>query len=90
MNMNQIPRNEKQLLIAYTAAIIAGLWLIVAALAVLTAYKLGIRHAIEDSVIYTVDIYDPDDPESSAFGECDLAIYIELDDNTYVHGMYQG
>ena len=88
--MSQITRNEKRLLIAYTAAFVAALLLIAATLAVLAAYKFGIKHAIEDSVIYTVDIYDPDDPESSAFGEYDQAIYIVLDDNTYVHGMYQG
>ena len=49
----------------------------------------GIRHAIEDSEIYAVDCYDPENPEASAAGDYDLEIYIELDGETYVHGMRQ-
>ena len=49
----------------------------------------GIRHAIEDSVVFTVDRYDPDAPEESAWGEYDQLIFIELDDEIYMHGMYQ-
>lgn len=64
------------------AAVIAGAWS--------AGRAAGIRHAIEESVIWTVDVYNPDDPESSAWGEYDQAIYIDLDGETYIHGMYQG
>lgn len=71
-----------------TLAIIAALILI------LTAYILGHqegkRHAIEDSIIWTVDVYNPDDPEASAWNGFDQLIYIELDDQLFEHGMYQG
>lgn len=50
----------------------------------------GIRHAIEDACIWTVDCYNPEDPESSAWGEYDQLIFIDLDGNLYEHGMYQG
>ena len=54
------------------------------------AYNVGIHHAIYDSCIWTVDRYDPENPDASAWGEYDQVIYIELDDNLYTHGMYQG
>ena len=63
------------------AAIAAGAWS--------AGRAAGIRHAIEDSEIWTVDVYNPDDPESSAWGEYDQIIYIDLDGDTYEHGMYQ-
>lgn len=50
----------------------------------------GIKHAINDSVIWTVDRYDPDDPEASEWNGYDQLIYIDLDGNTYEHGMFQG
>ena len=51
----------------------------------------GIRHAIEDSVIYTVECYDPDDPYANARPDgTDQTIFIELDGERYEHGMYQG
>lgn len=50
----------------------------------------GVRHAICDSCIWTVDRYDPEDPESSAWGEYDQLIFIELDGQVFEHGMYQG
>ena len=67
---------------------------IIAAIILLsTAYLLGHqegkRHAIEDSIIWTVNCYDPDNPEASAWNGYDQLIYIELDDNLYQHGMYQ-
>ena len=65
--------------------------LILAAIA--AAYTVGrengIWHAIEDSVIWTVDRYDPDDPEASAWGGYDQLIFIELDGDVYEHGMIQ-
>ena len=57
--------------------------------ALILAYKAGIRHAIEDSVIWTVDLYNPDDPESSAWNGYDQLIYINLDGELYEHGMIQ-
>ena len=51
----------------------------------------GIRHAIEDSIIWTVERYDPDYPEANAREDgTDQTIYIELDTDLYAHGMYQG
>ena len=51
----------------------------------------GIRHAIEDSEIFTVERYDPDDPDATARDDgADQTIYIVLDEEIYEHGMYQG
>lgn len=50
----------------------------------------GVRHAIEDSEIFTVTCYNPDAPEDSAWGDYDQCIYIDLDGQVYAHGMYQG
>ena len=51
----------------------------------------GIRHAIEDSEIFTVERYDPDDPDETAREDgTDQTIYIDLDNQLYEHGMYQG
>lgn len=76
---------RKAIISAIAAAIIAALlfW------AYQAGRAAGIRHAIEDSVIWTVTCYDPDAPEESAWGEYDQQIFIELDNNIYVHGMYQ-
>ena len=49
----------------------------------------GIRHAIEEAEIWTVDIYNPDAPEESAWNEYDQEILIELDGQIYSHGMTQ-
>lgn len=49
----------------------------------------GIRHAIEDSQIWTVTRYNPEAPEESAYEEYDQLIYIDLDGQLYMHGMYQ-
>lgn len=54
------------------------------------AYNAGIQHAITDSVIFTVDCYDPDNPDDSAWNGYDQLIYITLDNVIYEHGMYQG
>lgn len=54
------------------------------------AFSAGVRHAIEDSCIWTVDVYNPADPESSAWEGYDQLIYIELDGELWEHGMYQG
>jgi len=50
----------------------------------------GVRHAIEDSEIFTVTCYNPDAPEDSAWNGYDQCIYIDLDGQIYAHGMYQG
>lgn len=51
----------------------------------------GVRHAIEDSIIWTVECYDPENPyENSREDGTDQTIYIDLDGNLYEHGMYQG
>lgn len=50
----------------------------------------GVRHAIEDSEIFTVTRYNPDDPEDSAWNGYDQCVYINLDGEVYAHGMYQG
>lgn len=67
--------------------------IIIALIAAVAIYQAGrhegIRHAIEDSCIWTVDVYNPEDPEASAWGEYDQRIVIELDGDTYEHGMYQ-
>ena len=49
----------------------------------------GIRHAIEDSEIWTVERYDPEAPEESAWNGYDQEILIELDGQIYAHGMTQ-
>ena len=76
---------------ATIAAIIAALILACSAgmRALKEAYQSGIRHAIEDSIIWTVDIYDPENPESSAWNGYDQKIIIELDGEWYEHGMIQ-
>lgn len=70
---------------------------IVAALAIIAAASFaagraaGIRHAIEDSIIWTVELYDPDNPDENARPDgTDQTIYIELDGDLYEHGMFQG
>ena len=50
----------------------------------------GIRHAIEDSEVWAVERYNPDEPEESAWGEYDQRIFITVDGETYVHGLTQG
>lgn len=54
------------------------------------AFADGVAHAIEDSEIYTVDFYNPQDPEASEWNGYDQQIFIELDGEVYEHGMYQG
>ena len=53
------------------------------------SFHAGVLHAIEDSVIWTVDCYNPENPMDSAWNEFDQKIFIELDGNLYEHGMYQ-
>ena len=64
--------------------------LLVAAIAVSWALgrASGVRHAIVDSAIWTVECYDPDAPDTGA--EYDQAIFIELDGQVHEHGMYVG
>ncbi len=73
-------------------AVLAALMTI--ALAIAAAYTFGrnagIRHAIEDAEIWTLEVYDPDDPYENARPDgTDQTIYIELDGQLYEHGMYQ-
>lgn len=63
--------------------------LLIAAAIYAAGRQAGIRHAIEDSCIWTTDVYNPDNPSESAWGEYDQRIVIELDGNTYEHGMLQ-
>ena len=63
--------------------------IILAAAAFAAGRASGIRHAIEDSCIWTVDRYDPENPEESAWNGYDQLIYIEIDGNLYEHGMIQ-
>lgn len=65
------------------------LTIIAAMLIAAAAYQAGIRHAIEDSEIWTVDVYNPNNPEESAWNGYDQRIMIELDGNIYEHGMTQ-
>lgn len=53
--------------------------------------QVGIRHAITDACIWTVECYDPDDPYANVREDgLDQTIFIELDGDIYEHGMYQG
>jgi hypothetical protein len=70
---------------------------ILAALAAATRFgydagkTAGINHAIEDSEIFTVECYDPDDPYRNTRPDgLDQTIYIVLDGEYYEHGMWQG
>ena len=49
----------------------------------------GIRHAIEDSAIWTVEVYDPDN-DAHPLDDFDQIIFIDLDGDLYEHGMFQG
>lgn len=54
--------------------------------AICFAYRVGIRHAISESVYYIVD-YD----EVMFNGkDYDTTLYIELDGNVYAQGLYIG
>lgn len=68
-----------------TVAIIAT-----TAAAFIAGRTAGIRHALDDSCIWTVTCYDPENPDESAWNGYDQEIFIELDGDLYVHGMYQG
>ena len=73
-------------LIALAAALI-----LVAAVAFAAGRAAGIRLAIEDSVIWTVECYDPDNPDENARPDgTDQTIFIELDGDLYEHDMFQG
>lgn len=70
------------------AGILAALFLLFAVFA--AGRESGIRHVLYDAEIWTVDCYDPDNPDDSAFGEFDQKIFILVDGEIYVHGMYVG
>lgn len=71
-------------------AIVAAL-VIIAAASFAAGRDAGIRHAIEDAEIFTVECYDPDNPDENARPDgTDQTIYIILDDQIYEHGMFQG
>ena len=69
------------------AGITAALLLIIGAFYV--GRLAGIRHAIRDAEIWTVDCYNPLDPGASEWNGYDQRIMIELDGETYEHGMIQ-
>lgn len=52
-------------------------------------YYFGIQHVINDSIIYTTERYNPDDPEASEWNGYNQRILIVIDDITYEVGMYQ-
>ena len=52
-------------------------------------YYYGIQHVINDSVIYTTERYNPDDPEASEWNGFNQRILIVVDDITYEVGMHQ-
>ena len=71
-------------------AIVAAL-VIIAAASFAAGRAAGIRHAIEDAEIFTVECYDPNNPDENARPDgTDQTIYIILDDQIYEHGMFQG
>ncbi|MBQ8708550.1 MAG: hypothetical protein IJ523_10725 [Succinivibrionaceae bacterium] len=72
-------------------ALIAAAMILVAALSFAAGRTEGIRHAIEDSEIWTVECYDPADPYRNERPDgTDQTIYITLDGQDYEHGMWQG
>lgn len=73
---------KKAIALFAVAALIVAAWTV--------GRAAGIRHAIEDSEIWTVDRYDPENPAASAWNGFDQLIYIELDGQLYEHGMIQG
>ncbi len=64
--------------------------ILIAATAFIAGRFSGIRHAVEDSEIWTVERYDPEHPEESAWDGYDQKIFINLDGQLYEHGMIQG
>ena len=49
----------------------------------------GIQHVINDSIIYTTERYDPNNPEASEWNGYNQRILIVVDDITYEVGMHQ-
>ena len=70
--------------------IVIALLLLACVASFLAGRSSGIRHAIEDCEIWAVECYDPDNPAASAWGEYDLRVFIDLDGQTYEHGLTQG
>ena len=71
-------------------ALLITLALALAAGSFAAGHLSGVRHALFDSEIYTVTRYDPEAPHESAWNGFDQLIYIDLDGQTYEHGMFQG
>ena len=63
-------------------AIVIILIVVLIASAFFVGRYYGIKHVIEDCEIWTVDVYDPENPEIQL-------IYIELDEQIYVHELIQ-
>ena len=78
----------KKALIKFLAAVAA----VAVLLCVYQAGKTeGIRHALYDCEVFTVERYDPENPEENARPDgTDQTIFFILDDEVYEHGMYQG
>ena len=52
-------------------------------------YREGKRHVIEDSIIWTVEVYDPGN-DAYPLEDYDQIICIDIDGDLYEHGMVQG
>lgn len=63
--------------------------LLIASAAFLAGRAAGIRHAIQDSAIWTATVYNPDAPQESEWNGYDQQIFIDLDGERYEHGMIQ-
>ena len=64
---------------------------LIAAVSFAVGRRVGISHAITDSCIWTVERYDPDEPDANCREDgLDQTIFIELDGELYEHGMIQG
>ena len=64
--------------------------LVLVLLAFTAGRQAGIHHAVTDMEVYTVDLYDPDNPAASEWQGYDMQIHIELDGQAYSHGLYVG
>ena len=71
-------------------AILLAMFAAVAFFAYRAGHNAGKLYAITQSCIFTVDCYNPDAPEDSAWNGYDQLIYIELDGDIWEHGMWQG
>ena len=71
-------------------ALIVLVEIVTLCLACCIGFRGGVKHVIDDAIIYAVDVYNPENPAQSAYEEYDQQIFVELDGVTYDKGMYQG